>query len=98
MTRSNFHQLWDAANQKRCPSMRLSRETKESLLARCGMECECTDSSHISHPDRSALCGRPLKVRYYFRPIKAIPLTEDDFEMICSSCHSENRSLRSQRF
>jgi len=78
--------------------MRLSREAKERLLTRCGGECECTDSSHISHPDRSALCRRQLKVRYYFRRTKAIPLTEDDFEVICSSCHSENRSLRSQRF
>ncbi len=78
--------------------MKLSREAKESILARCGGECECMDSSHISHPDGSALCGRPLKVRYYFRRTKAIPLTENDFEVICSSCHSENRSLRSQKY
>lgn len=77
--------------------MRLTRQTKESILARSGGRCECTDSAHISHPDGNVFCERELKVRYYFKPTKSFPLHEDDFIVICPSCRSENRSLRSQR-
>lgn len=78
--------------------MRLSRQNKENILADAGRCCQCMDDSHTSHPNGDVPCGRPLKVRYYFKPTKSMPLNEDDFIVICSSCNSENRSLRSQKY
>jgi hypothetical protein len=76
--------------------MSLSTQSKRNILLRADYCCECGDEAHINHPDGRIFCGKKLKSKYYFKAIKPLAMFEDDYIVICPSCHSENRSLRNQ--